>query len=323
MTPRGAPWSRRLLAGAVDLYHFFYVALLPMLIMGAVVFVREERMISREITRARAMPKGHWTDDPARAQALSAKRSAFLKSLSDDLWTQINGFLNSLAERLQQEEKFKGSLDLLIADRYTKLASDTVERGIDALRRHVRTPEGSASLAKLTGFLRGDLVKRLTVQIQAELDYRISQVADYLGFQGIGRRVRALISGEPGGAGGSAEVPEALEWTNLLDKVLGEKVDILPETRTNLAILRYSALGSLLIGLLFLALRDWAGRGGSAGKRRAGLHIVDRRTGKPASSQQLLLRGVVFVALLPLEILLAAMDLRVGDRLAGTRLVAE
>jgi uncharacterized RDD family membrane protein YckC len=317
------PLGRRVLAGVIDLYHFFYVALLPFLLMAAAVVLLEERMIEREVARARAMPKGRWTDDPGRATELSRKRSAFFKGLGNDLWNEVQNFLNSLAPRLDEDTRFKDSLDKLIKHPYTELSSETVQRGLQALKRHVRTPDGAAALDKLERFVTNDLGKRLTAQIQEELDYRISQVADFLGFQGIGERVRSWIRSRPGGAVEAERVPEALQWTNLLDKVLLEKVAILPETRDNLALLRIAALVSVAIGFLYLALRDLVGRGRSFGKQQAGLRIVDARTYAPATNGQLLVRGLLLVVLLPLEILLAAADLRLGDRIAGTRLVAD
>ena len=52
--------GRRLAAGGIDLYNFCYVALLPIVVVGALALWREGSMIREEVGRARAMPKGEW-----------------------------------------------------------------------------------------------------------------------------------------------------------------------------------------------------------------------------------------------------------------------
>lgn len=314
--------GRRLLAGAIDLYNFCYVALLPLVIMGAIVIFREERVIRREVARARAMPKGVWKLDPAREAALQKARWELLRRLGDDLGSETTQFLDSLAPRLDEDQRFKDTLDRLIKHPYTELASETAQRGIAALKRHVRTPEGARALARMEKFVGEDSLRRLAAHLREELDYRIGQIADYLGFHWLGERIRALMRTGPQ-APGPSEVPEALHWTNLLDKILEEKLEILPETRTNLGLLKLAAFAAMALGLLYLALRDIVGRGRSFGKRAAGLVVVDHRSGAPASARQLATRGVLLVLLFPLELLLAVADRRIGDRIAGTRLVAE
>jgi hypothetical protein len=315
--------GRRSLAAAVDLYNFCYVALLPLVIVGAFVVFREERVIHREIARARAMPKGVWKEDPARMKELDHKRGELFKGIGRDLKDQVVRFLDSLAPRLDEDQKFKDRLDSLIKHPYTDLVSDTVDRGLSALKRHARAPEGKAALERVERFVKDEMVLRVFRHIREELDYRVGQIADYLGFHHIGERIRALMRAEVGSPGAPPSVPEALHWTNLVDKVIEEKVDILPETRANLELLRATALAAGVLALVYLALRDLVGRGRSFGKRAAGLRIVDAGTGGPASARQMAVRGVLLVALLPLELLLAAFDRRIGDRVAGTRLEVE
>lgn len=318
--------GRRLAAGGIDLYNFCYVALLPVVIVGAVAFWREGSMIRDEVGRARAMPKGQWKVDATREAALGKTRDELAQKLFGDVNTQSMKFLNGLAPMLDADQAFKSTLDSLIDHPYTVLANKTFEQGKGALRRHLQTPAGGKSLSEVQAALSAAAHQRVTEYIRAELDYRLEQIAGYLGWDGLWEKLRDWLRGKPTQAPSptaAERVSEALHWTHLLDKIVSGNLRIVPATAQNLGLMRLALFLAGGIALLFLALRDALGRNGSPGKRHAGLHIVDARTGVPASAGQRIVRGVVLVLLLPIECVLALFDQRIGDRVAHTRVVKE
>jgi hypothetical protein len=300
-----------------------YAALLPLLLAGGLVLFLEQRTIRDEVARAREAPKGVWRSDPAREAELERQRDSVVRRLLDDLGNETRRFLNELTPRLEEDQRFKASLDKLVKDPYTETVNDTFERGTAAFKRHLRSPAGTQSLAKLERFFKEEALRRLSAHVRDELDYRLEQVANYLGAQGLGGRLRAALRPRAPGEEPAQQIPEALHWIHFFDRLLGEKPALIAATRSNLAILEAGGLLAGLVVLLFLALRDLLGRSRSFGKRGAGLAVVDDATGSPASARQLAVRGVVLVALLPIEVPLALAGRRLGDRLAGTRVVSE
>jgi hypothetical protein len=294
-------------------------------VVGALALWREGDMIREEVGRARAMPKGQWTADPAREAALDAKRADLFQKLFGDVGNQSQKFLNQLADKvLTVDTTFTATLDKLIAHEYTKLANKTVEQGLAALKRYVKTPEGAKALDDVQLALRTAAQQRVGEYVREELDYRLEQLSGYLGWETLGKTLKAWVRGTPGsGPAAAREVSEALHWTHLIDKIVSGHLRIVPATRENLSLLRLAFLLAALLAVGFLALRDALGHDGSPGKRHAGLRVVDARTGEAASVAQRALRGIVLVVLLPIELVLALVDQRIGDRVAKTRVVRE
>jgi hypothetical protein len=321
--PSSPLWRRRLLAGAIDFYHLCYVALLPLLFAGGLALLLEQRSLRDELERAREAPKGVWRSDPLREAELERERERVLRGLLDDLGREARRFLNELAPRLEDDQRFKTSLDKLIQDPYTEKVHDTFERGLAALKRHLRSPAGAESITRFERFLKSEALQRLSDLVRSELDYRVEQAAAYLGAHALGERLRAALRPQAPDAKAPRPIPEALHWIHLFDRLLGEEPVLLAATRSHLAILEAGGLLAGLAALLFLVLRDLLGRRRSFGKQIAGLTVVDVATGRPASARQLAGRALVLVALLPLEVLLALIGRRLGDRLTGTRVESE
>jgi hypothetical protein len=315
--------GRRIAAGAIDLFHLCYVALLPAIALGGLAIWREASFIGGEFSRTRVDPKGQWYTDPKREADLEKNRAQLAEQIFGDAGQEAQTFLNGLAPLLDSDTKFKEHLDKIIAHPYTDLASKTVHLGLGALSRHTKTPEGQKGLEKLKAGLKEALRRRVVSYARSEADYRFEQIARYLGWKHLWMKFKEWTRGEALAKVPDVGVSEALHWTHFIDQVASGRVALAAETRANVGLLRWAWLGAGIFAFLFLSVRDVLGRDGSPGKHHAGIEVVDRKTGGVASARQRLTRGVVMAALAPIELVLALLDARLGDRLAGTRVVTK
>ena len=317
-----ASTGRRFIAGFIDLYNFFYVALLPLVIAGAFAFWSEGAAIGREFTLAREVPKGAWWQDAKREATLDALRGDVVERLFGDTSKESRSFMDGLGVVLLEDEPFKKTLDTWLAHPYTELLNVARKQGVAAFERHLKSAAGSRAMGSLKGKLKAAAATRVGDYVRAEVVYRLEQVFRYLGWSGLWKRIDDSLRGPAGAPSGvGVGVPEALHWTALLDRLVSGQGTLGPATRGNMAILRWALLIAAVLALLYLALRDAFGAGGSPGKNHAGLIVIDARTGASARPGQRVLRGLLLVILLPLEVLLALVDRRIGDKVAGTRVV--
>lgn len=316
-----ASTGRRLIAGCFDLYGFFYVALLPIVVAGAFAFWSEGAAIGRELTVAREVAKGAWWEDPKREDALSKMRGDLVERLFGDTGKETRSFMDGLGVVLLEDEPFKKTLDTWLAHPYTELLNVARKQGVAAFERHLKSVTGSKAVAALKDKLRAAAAARVGDYVRAEVVYRMEQIFRYLGWSGLWKRIEDALRPAPGAKPATSGVPEALHWTALLDRLVSGEGGIGPATRGNMAILRWALLVAAALALLYLMLRDVFGASGSPGKNHAGLMVVDAQTGAPARVGQRVVRGLMLVVLLPLEVVLALVDRRLGDRVAGTRVV--
>lgn len=347
--------GRRFLAGIIDLYHTFYIAL-PLIIVGILLFlILEMSMINSELDKAQKRPSGKWMVDRQREKQLARERKKLkrevLRSLAGifknfpdprwkEKWKKLTGKLKSkLGKALMNYENFKKSFDSLKKSPVTKALIDTALTGFETLqtfltgwryKRYVK-PVQQLLIKEAKERLRilGKKLSSIKRYFRMEFNYRLDQIAGYLGLRDIMKTIRKRGGGKsahPVKSGSRGKKPILVRLATLIDKFYARSKQISSGSCRNFMFLKLFAGLALLLAIGYVIFRDSINRGQSFGKRYAGIRVIDEGTRQPPKLSAAMIRGALLICLLPVEIILSSIrqdGKRLGDLAANTIVVID